>query len=113
MFDLVVRMLDETGQEVLPSEFLAAAERIDLMKNIDRWVVGAAMSFCASRKPHRVFVRLSRDSIQDQTLGVRNPRARPMDRTAGFPTQVKEAFVSRSATRSCTAGGCRTPNVWC
>jgi EAL domain-containing protein (putative c-di-GMP-specific phosphodiesterase class I)/GGDEF domain-containing protein len=69
MFDLVVRMLDEAGQEVLPSEFLAAAERIDLMKNIDRWVVGAAMSFCASRKPHRVFVRLSRDSIQDQTLG--------------------------------------------
>jgi len=69
MFDLVVRMLDETGQDVLPSEFLAAAERIDLMKNIDRWVVGAAMSFCASRKPHRVFVRLSRDSIGDETLG--------------------------------------------
>lgn len=69
MFDLVVRMLDETGQEVLPSEFLAAAERTDLMKNIDRWVVGAAMSFCASRQPHRVFVRLSRDSIRDQTLG--------------------------------------------
>ena len=69
MFDLVVRMLDETGNEVLPSEFLAAAQRTDLMKNIDRWVVGAAMSFCAARKPHRVFVRLSRDSIRDQTLG--------------------------------------------
>ncbi|HEX9207523.1 MAG TPA: EAL domain-containing protein, partial [Steroidobacteraceae bacterium] len=69
MFDLLVRMLDEAGQEVLPSEFLAAAERTDLMKNIDRWIVGAAMSFCAARKPHRVFVRLSRDSIYDQTLG--------------------------------------------
>jgi EAL domain-containing protein (putative c-di-GMP-specific phosphodiesterase class I)/GGDEF domain-containing protein len=69
MFDLVVRMLDEAGQEVLPSEFLAAAERTDLMKNIDRWIVGAAMSFCAARKPKKVFVRLSRDSIQDQTLG--------------------------------------------
>lgn len=69
MFDLVVRMLDEGGNEVLPSEFLAAAQRTDLMKNIDRWVIGAAMSFCASRKPHRVFVRLSRDSMRDQTLG--------------------------------------------
>ena len=69
MFDIVVRMLDEKGQEVLPSEFLAAAERIDLMKNIDRWVVGAAMSFCASKKPHRVFVRLSKDSLKDETLG--------------------------------------------
>lgn len=69
MFDIVVRMLDEKGQEVLPSEFLAAAARVDLMKNIDRWVVGAAMTFCASRKPHRVFVRLSQDSLRDETLG--------------------------------------------
>jgi len=69
MFDLVVRMLDEAGQEVLPSEFLAAAERTDLLKNIDRWVVGAAMSFCAARNPQKIFVRLSRDSIHDQTLG--------------------------------------------
>jgi diguanylate cyclase (GGDEF)-like protein len=69
MYDLLVRMLDEKGQEVLPSEFLAAAERTDLMKNIDRWIVGAAMSFCAAKKPHRVFVRLSKDSMHDQTLG--------------------------------------------
>jgi EAL domain-containing protein (putative c-di-GMP-specific phosphodiesterase class I)/GGDEF domain-containing protein len=69
MFDLVVRMLDDKGAEVLPTEFLAAAERTDLLKNIDRWVVGAAMSFCAARKPHRVFVRLSTDSLRDATLG--------------------------------------------
>jgi EAL domain-containing protein (putative c-di-GMP-specific phosphodiesterase class I)/GGDEF domain-containing protein/PAS domain-containing protein len=69
MVDLVVRMLDDKGEEVLPSEFLAAAQRTDLMKNIDRWVVGAAMSYCAARKPHRVFVRISRDSLRDRTLG--------------------------------------------
>jgi EAL domain-containing protein (putative c-di-GMP-specific phosphodiesterase class I)/GGDEF domain-containing protein/CheY-like chemotaxis protein len=69
MFDLAVRMLDEQGEEVLPSEFLAAAQRTDLMKNIDRWVVGAAMSFCATRAGTRVFVRLSRDSMRDRTLG--------------------------------------------
>jgi EAL domain-containing protein (putative c-di-GMP-specific phosphodiesterase class I)/GGDEF domain-containing protein len=69
MVDLVVRMLDDKGEEVLPSEFLAAAQRTDLLKNIDRWVVGAAMAFCVAKKPHRVFVRLSRDSLRDQTLG--------------------------------------------
>jgi diguanylate cyclase (GGDEF)-like protein len=69
MFDLVVRMLDENGAEVLPSEFLAAAQRTDLLKNIDRWVVGAAMSFCAAQRDSRVFVRLSRDSMRDRTLG--------------------------------------------
>jgi len=69
MFDVLVRMLDESGKEVLPSEFMAAAERNDLMKNIDRWVIGASMSFCAARKPERIFVRLSKDSVLDRSLG--------------------------------------------
>jgi len=68
MFDVLVRMLDETGKEVLPSEFMAAAERNDLMKNIDRWVIGASMSFCAARKPGRIFVRLSKDTLLDRSL---------------------------------------------
>ncbi|HKE43761.1 MAG TPA: EAL domain-containing protein [Steroidobacteraceae bacterium] len=68
MFDVLVRMLDESGKEVLPSEFMEAAERNDLMKNIDRWVIGASMSFCAARKPGRIFVRLSKDSVLDGSL---------------------------------------------
>lgn len=68
MFDVLVRMLDEQGSEVLPAEFLAAAERNDLMKNIDRWVVGASMSFGAARKPSCIFVRLSKDSVVDKSL---------------------------------------------
>lgn len=68
MFDVLLRMLDEQGQEVLPSVFMPAAERNDLMKNIDRWVIGAAMSFCAARKPGALFVRLSQETLSDPTL---------------------------------------------
>jgi diguanylate cyclase (GGDEF)-like protein/PAS domain S-box-containing protein len=68
MFDVLVRMLDEQGQEVLPSLFMPAAERNDLMRNIDRWVIGAAMTFCASRKPGALFVRLSQDTLSDASL---------------------------------------------
>jgi EAL domain-containing protein (putative c-di-GMP-specific phosphodiesterase class I) len=68
MFDVLVRMIDEQGAELLPSEFMAAAERNDLMKNIDRWIIGAAMSFCASRKVEQLFVRLSKDSVRDKSL---------------------------------------------
>ena len=50
MFDVLVRMLDHQGKEVLPAEFMAAAERNDLLKNIDRWVVGASLSFAAQRQ---------------------------------------------------------------
>lgn len=68
MFDLLVRMVDLQGKEVLPSEFLPAAERNDLLKNIDRWVIGASLSLVAQRKPGCVFVRLSRDSVLDPSM---------------------------------------------
>ncbi len=68
MFDVAIRMLDAQGKEVLPSEFLPAASRNDLMKNIDRWVIGASLSFIAKGKPDLLFVRLSRDSALDSSL---------------------------------------------
>ena len=67
MYDLLVRMLDEQGNSVLPSEFLPAAERSNMMKNIDRWMVKAAIKFCEESEADRVFVRLSRQSILDKT----------------------------------------------
>jgi diguanylate cyclase (GGDEF)-like protein len=67
MYDLLVRMLDEQGNSVLPSEFLPAAERLGMMKNIDRWMLTAAMEFCRDGDADRVFVRLSRQSVTDPT----------------------------------------------
>ena len=65
MFDVLVRMIDTQGREVLPSEFMAAAGRNDLLRNIDRWVVGASLSFAAQKKPECLFVRLSRETVRD------------------------------------------------
>ena len=68
IFDVAIRMLDTHGKEVLPSEFLPAAARNELMKNIDRWVIGASLSFVYKRKPDLLFVRLSQDSAVDASL---------------------------------------------
>jgi PAS domain S-box-containing protein len=68
IYDVAIRMLDTQGKEVLPSEFLPAAARNDLLKNIDRWVIGASLSFVSTRKPDLSFVRLSRDSATDPAL---------------------------------------------
>ena len=68
MYDLLVRMIDEQGNALLPSDFLPAAERNNLMKTIDRWIVSAAMDFCEENNANRVFVRLSRQSLQDTSL---------------------------------------------
>ena len=67
MYDLLVRMIDEQGNSVLPSEFLPAAERNNMMKNIDRWMLTAAMRFCGQSEADRVFVRLSKQSITDSS----------------------------------------------
>jgi diguanylate cyclase (GGDEF)-like protein len=70
MFDMLVRMLDEQGQSVLPSEFIPAAERNNLMKNIDRWMLQASIQYCEEQNADRVFVRLSRQSIKDPATAV-------------------------------------------
>jgi diguanylate cyclase (GGDEF)-like protein len=70
MYDLLVRMVDEQGRPVLPSEFLPAAVRNNTMKNIDRWMIKAAIDFCEQSSADRVFVRLSRQSVVDKgTIG--------------------------------------------
>ncbi|HEX2493546.1 MAG TPA: EAL domain-containing protein [Steroidobacter sp.] len=68
MFDVLVRMLDAQEQELLPAEFMPAAERTGLMRNVDRWVIGAAFALAASRPVQHLFVRLSRDSARDKSL---------------------------------------------
>jgi multidomain signaling protein FimX len=103
MYDVLVRMIDTQGKEVLPSEFMAAAARNDLMKNIDRWVVGASLSFAAQKKPECLFVRLSRETIKDDTFldwldnHLRSSRAEPArlcfqvteENAASYVPQVK------------------------
>ena len=68
MYDMLIRMLDEQGKAILPSEFLPAAERNNMMKTLDRWIIGAAMEYCTNESADRVFVRLSRQSLQDVSL---------------------------------------------
>jgi diguanylate cyclase (GGDEF)-like protein len=68
MFDMLIRMIDEQGNAVLPSEFLPAAERNNLMTVLDRWIIKSSMEFCREHDADHVFIRLSRSSMQDKTL---------------------------------------------
>jgi diguanylate cyclase (GGDEF)-like protein len=68
MFDMLIRMIDEQGNPVLPSEFLPAAERNNLMTVLDRWIIKSSMEFCREHNAEHVFIRLSRTSMQDKSL---------------------------------------------
>ncbi len=100
MTDVLVRMLDPSGKEILPGEFLPAAERNNLLKNIDRWVVGASLSFAAQRKVGCLFVRLSKDTLKDASfLGwldnqIRASRAEPPRLCFQVPEDVAASHIS-------------------
>ena len=67
--EVLLRMLDETGQEIQPAEFVHAAERFRLMASVDRWVVQTTLTALS-----RNAFQLARDrsvaiNISGQTLG--------------------------------------------
>ena len=101
MFDVLVRMIDTQGKEVLPAEFMAAAERNDLLKNIDRWVVGASLSFAAQRKPGCLFVRLSKETVNDPSFldwldnHIRTSRAEPARLCFQVPESVAASHIEQ------------------
>jgi diguanylate cyclase (GGDEF)-like protein/PAS domain S-box-containing protein len=67
--ELLVRMLDESGEVVMPSAFLPTAERFGLIRDIDRWVVSRALELTAAGR--RVSVNLSARSVSDPELTAR------------------------------------------
>jgi len=41
--EILIRMIDETGTMIMPADFIPAAERYNIMPQIDRWVVKHSM----------------------------------------------------------------------
>ena len=68
-YEILVRMLDETGQLIPPGAFLPAAERYNLMPAIDRWVINAAFSnytnIGCSHSQCQLSINLSGTSLND------------------------------------------------
>jgi diguanylate cyclase (GGDEF)-like protein/PAS domain S-box-containing protein len=71
MFELLVRMIDERGEIVPPMAFIPAAERYNLMPQIDRWVTRTALATMALRRlaipqSETCIINLSGASIGDE-----------------------------------------------
>ncbi|MBI3188309.1 MAG: EAL domain-containing protein [Gammaproteobacteria bacterium] len=67
-YELLVRMRDEDGLLIPPGAFIAAAERYNLMINIDRWVVKTAFSILTEDKPLLDNLALCTINLSGQTL---------------------------------------------
>jgi len=70
--ELLLRMRDEQGRLVQPSEFIPAAERFNLMPAIDRWVVRQACQRLARRRhesdrePYMLAINVSATTLNDE-----------------------------------------------
>jgi diguanylate cyclase (GGDEF)-like protein/PAS domain S-box-containing protein len=80
--EVLVRLKDESGRDVPPSEFVRAAERYRLMGLVDRWVVQAALTALGRGALTVPPGRSIAINVSGQTLG------ECLDNTGVSPTQV-------------------------
>lgn len=71
-YEVLVRMRDSDGNDVLPGQFMPAAEKHGLIGGIDRWVIGRAIQVLAERRragrDTTFFVKVSGATLDDATL---------------------------------------------
>jgi len=71
-YELLLRMLDEQGEEIAPGAFMGSAEKAGLMTAIDRWVISNAIHCLIERQKEkgntRFFIKLSSCSLRDSSL---------------------------------------------
>ena len=68
-FELLIRMRDEMGNVVMPSEFLPAAERYNLSDKVDRWVIGHALDWLRDHPEMIQQLHLCGINLSGQSLG--------------------------------------------
>jgi diguanylate cyclase (GGDEF)-like protein/PAS domain S-box-containing protein len=118
-YELLIRMRDDDDSLIQPSRFLPIAERYGLIKELDRWVIGAAIALlreqlARGRRPV-VELNLSGQSLGDSDLA--EHVGRKLEGSGVLATQLifevteTAAIGNMAAARSCAeqlhALGCR------
>ena len=68
-FEVLVRMMDEAGELVMPDRFLPAAERYSLVLALDRWVIARSFAWYATSRQDQVMsINLSGNSLTDESI---------------------------------------------
>ena len=73
-FEVLVRMLNDAGDQLEPSEFLSAAERYQLMEDLDRWVVDHSLKLLQQAQlnypgaPVRLAINLYGQSLSSESF---------------------------------------------
>lgn len=103
MLEVLVRLRDRQGGIVSPGEFIPAAERYNLMAEVDRWVIARALALKAARGDRDIWcINLSGHSIGEQGMfdfirrTLRDHGVSPR----GLCFEITETAVVRSLSRA-------------
>lgn len=102
-FEILIRLENENGKVILPGSFLPAAERLDLIQEIDRWVVRHSIACLAGIEPSecpRLQINLSGRTVSDPSL-VDLVEAE-IERTGVDPSSLIFEVTETSAIRNMT-----------
>ncbi|MES2488735.1 MAG: EAL domain-containing protein [Pseudomonadota bacterium] len=68
-YDVLLRMLDESGNEITAGDFIHSAEKFGLMRDLDRWVINRVLKLIEKRKSadvgSSVFVKVSEETLKE------------------------------------------------
>lgn len=71
-YEVLLRMLDDEGQDISPNDFLSTAATIGATTKIDRWVILESIKVLSNHQAEgnntRLIINLSRESLCDTTL---------------------------------------------
>jgi diguanylate cyclase (GGDEF)-like protein/PAS domain S-box-containing protein len=67
-YEILIRMLDESGALIMPSAFLPAAERYNLITLIDRWVVSHYFRWLAEHPEHLQSLEMGSINLSGKSL---------------------------------------------
>jgi diguanylate cyclase (GGDEF)-like protein/PAS domain S-box-containing protein len=72
LYEVFMRMVDENGKNVSPSEFLGHAQVQEMREKIDRWVILQSIKSLADHRANghntKLLINVTAESLRDQTL---------------------------------------------
>jgi diguanylate cyclase (GGDEF)-like protein len=71
-FEVLLRLLDQDGNEIFPGQFLGPAEDAGLLEKVDRWVILQSIKMLSEHRANgskaRLFINLTHRSMSDETF---------------------------------------------
>ncbi len=71
-FEVLLRLLDDDGNELYPGQFLGPAEEAGLLEKLDRWVILQSIKLLSVHRSNgskaRLFINLTHKSVADDTF---------------------------------------------